>query len=73
MSNEIIYYLIIFGTVNLGYYYGKQRYKCNECGKHFYQRAKYHKHPEKVKLLALKVYSEGMITSAIARVLNLPY
>ena len=32
---------------------GKQRYKCNECGRHFYEGAKYHKHPEKVKLLDL--------------------
>jgi len=52
---------------------GKQRYKCNECGRHFYEGAKYHKHPEKTKLLALKMYSEGMSKSAIARVLNLPY
>ncbi|RMD47601.1 MAG: IS1 family transposase [Aquificota bacterium] len=52
---------------------GKQRYKCNECGRHFYEGAKYHKHPEKVKLQALKMYSEGMSISAIARVLNIPY
>ncbi|WP_155810694.1 helix-turn-helix domain-containing protein [Persephonella sp. IF05-L8] len=39
--------------------------------KTFYQGAKYHKHPEKIKLLALKMYSEGMSISAIARVLNL--
>ena len=52
---------------------GKQRYKCNECGRLFYEGAKYHKHPEKIKLLALKMYSEGMSISAISRVLNIPY
>lgn len=52
---------------------GKQRYKCNECEKHFYKGAKYHKHTEKVKLIALKMYSEGMSKSVIAQVLNLPY
>ena len=52
---------------------GKQRYKCNECGRYFYEEEKYHKHPEKTKLLALKMYSEGMSKSAIARVLNIPY
>ncbi|WP_457640919.1 IS1/IS1595 family N-terminal zinc-binding domain-containing protein [Persephonella sp.] len=48
---------------------GKQRYKCNECGRLFYEGAKYHKHPEKIKLLSLKMYSEGMSKSAISVVL----
>jgi transposase-like protein len=52
---------------------GKQRYKCNECGRIFYLKVKHRKHPEKIKLLALKMYSEGMSKSSIARVLNLPY
>ena len=38
----------------------------------FYESAKYHKHPEKIKLFALKMYSEGISKSAIARVLNIP-
>ena len=39
---------------------GKQRYKCNECGRHFYEKAKYHKPPEKTKLLALKGYTKNI-------------
>jgi len=39
----------------------------------FYDRVKHCKHPEKIKILAIKMYSEGMIKSAIAKVLNLPY
>ncbi|WP_457641756.1 hypothetical protein [Persephonella sp.] len=51
----------------------KTEYKCSKCERLFYKGARHHKHPEKIKLLALKMYSEGMSKSATSRVLNLPY
>ncbi|MEO2083668.1 MAG: helix-turn-helix domain-containing protein [Desulfurobacteriaceae bacterium] len=50
----------------------KQRYRCNECGRVFTPVASRKKHPREVKELALKMLSEGMGISAVARTLGLP-
>jgi len=51
---------------------GKQRYKCNQCGRIFYQDVKYHKYPMKTRLLALEMYKNGKTITEISKDLNIP-
>ena len=55
-----------------GHQNGKQRFRCNECGRVFTLGAIRKKHPEEKKLLALKMLAEGMSISAVARTLGIP-
>ena len=55
-----------------GHQNGKQRFRCNECGRVFTPEAVRKKHPPEKKLLALKMLAEGMGISAVARALGIP-
>ena len=51
---------VLISVKNFAKNTGRQIYKCNEYERHFYEETTYHKHSEKNKLLALKMYSKGI-------------
>ena len=52
---------------------GKQRYLCKECKRIFVENHQRRHYPQKLKEIALKLYTDGVEISVISRSLEVPY
>ena len=52
---------------------GKQRYLCKECKRIFVENPERRHYPQKLKEIALKLYTDGVEIAVISRSLEVPY
>ncbi len=52
---------------------GKQRYLCKKCGRIFVENPERKHYPDNLKKIAIRLYTDGVEISVIARSLEVPY
>ena len=52
---------------------GIQRYYCKDCCSYFLENYEKNRYPDQIKQIALRLYTDGVEISVIARSLEVPY